>query len=238
LTIDTGVRAQVGKAVLGVGILLQTMAKSFKPSQVYRKKLGRPEPEHQERSRDSYSLDASQYKSIASQRLPAGSREIVQTRPGARVRILLPPTVHLFEEEANLTQEPFTKSSAYRQERLDGQKIPPGETWTKIKRRLVNPAALRAYGEQFLEIPDYVIVKRMLEESEIQEYANMTWLISESEATSPADEIDRSVLGKHYPSDLTFLVGDFLAKTATKEIEILCGSSALLIAFLRTTGLL
>jgi hypothetical protein len=61
--------------------------KSFKPSQVYRRKLGRPEPEHQERSRDSYSFDASQYKSIASQRLPAGSREIVQTRPGARVRI-------------------------------------------------------------------------------------------------------------------------------------------------------
>jgi hypothetical protein len=54
---------------------------------------------------------------------------------------------------------------------------PAHKTWTSIKRTLVNPAALRAYDEDFLENAEYVIVKRMLQKSEIQKYANITWVI-------------------------------------------------------------
>lgn len=52
--------------------------------------------------------------------------------------------------------------------------IPPGARWTKIDRRLVNPAALEAGRERFEERPDYVIVLRVLTKEEIQAYAVKT----------------------------------------------------------------
>lgn len=52
--------------------------------------------------------------------------------------------------------------------------IPPGARWTKIDRRLVNPAALEASQERFEERPDYVIVLRVLSKEEIQAYAVKT----------------------------------------------------------------
>ncbi|KAL4911001.1 hypothetical protein BDW74DRAFT_4707 [Aspergillus multicolor] len=52
--------------------------------------------------------------------------------------------------------------------------IPPGARWTKIDRRLVNPAALEAGRERFEERGDSVIVLRVLTREEIQEYANNT----------------------------------------------------------------
>ncbi|KAE8378606.1 hypothetical protein BDV26DRAFT_188777 [Aspergillus bertholletiae] len=52
--------------------------------------------------------------------------------------------------------------------------IPPGARWTKIDRRLVNPAALEAGRERFEERPDYVIVLRVLSKEEIQAYAVKT----------------------------------------------------------------
>lgn len=51
--------------------------------------------------------------------------------------------------------------------------IPPGARWTKIARRLVNPAALEGY-ERFEEREDHVIVLRVLTKEEIQAYANKT----------------------------------------------------------------
>ncbi|KAI9045319.1 uncharacterized protein KD926_008745 [Aspergillus affinis] len=52
--------------------------------------------------------------------------------------------------------------------------IPPGARWTKVDRRLVNPAALEAGQERFEERPDYVIVLRVLSKEEIQAYAVKT----------------------------------------------------------------
>ncbi|EAW12750.1 uncharacterized protein ACLA_011770 [Aspergillus clavatus NRRL 1] len=52
--------------------------------------------------------------------------------------------------------------------------IPPGARWTKIDRRLVNPAALEAGNERYEERPEYVIVLRVLSKEEIQAYAVKT----------------------------------------------------------------
>ncbi|KAE8152003.1 hypothetical protein BDV25DRAFT_151739 [Aspergillus avenaceus] len=57
--------------------------------------------------------------------------------------------------------------------------IPPGARWTKVDRRLVNPAALEAGRERFEERPDYVIVLRVLTKEEIQAYAVKTQEIRE-----------------------------------------------------------
>ncbi|RHZ58561.1 hypothetical protein CDV55_105797 [Aspergillus turcosus] len=55
--------------------------------------------------------------------------------------------------------------------------IPPGARWTKIDRRLVNPAALEAGGERFEESPDHVIVLRVLSKEEVRAYASKTYEI-------------------------------------------------------------
>ncbi|PYH98503.1 hypothetical protein BO71DRAFT_395284 [Aspergillus ellipticus CBS 707.79] len=52
--------------------------------------------------------------------------------------------------------------------------IPPGARWTKIDRRLVNPAALELGRERYEERSDYVIVLRVLTKEEIQAYAVKT----------------------------------------------------------------
>lgn len=52
--------------------------------------------------------------------------------------------------------------------------IPPGARWTKIDRRLVNPAALEAGRERFEERASCVIVLRVLTKEEIQAYAAKT----------------------------------------------------------------
>jgi hypothetical protein len=52
--------------------------------------------------------------------------------------------------------------------------IPPDARWTKIDRRLVNPAALEEGHERFEERPDCVIVLRVLTKEEIQDYAAKT----------------------------------------------------------------
>jgi hypothetical protein len=58
----------------------------------------------------------------------------------------------------------------------DAQKkgIPPGARWTKIDRRLVNPAALEIFQERFEERAEYVIVLRVLTKEEIQAFAVKT----------------------------------------------------------------
>ena len=52
--------------------------------------------------------------------------------------------------------------------------IPPDARWTKIDRRLVNPAALEAVGERFEERKDHVIVLRVLTKEDIQRLADKT----------------------------------------------------------------
>lgn len=55
--------------------------------------------------------------------------------------------------------------------------VPPGATRTRIDRRLVNPAALKAAKERFEERVDCVIVLRVLTKEEIQRLADRTWEI-------------------------------------------------------------
>lgn len=73
------------------------------------------------------------------------------------------------------------------------QGIPPGARWTKIDRRLVNPAALEVGKERFEERPDYVIVLRVLTKEEIQAYAVKTQEIRGRAPHSPQLESSRSI---------------------------------------------
>ncbi|KAI9812325.1 MAG: hypothetical protein M1827_004774 [Pycnora praestabilis] len=52
--------------------------------------------------------------------------------------------------------------------------IPVGARWTKIDRKLVNPAALEEAHERFEERENYVIVLRVLSKEDIQKYAEKT----------------------------------------------------------------
>ena len=57
----------------------------------------------------------------------------------------------------------------------DGKKgIPPGARWTKVDRKLVNPAALDEAKERYEERLDHVIVLRVLTRDEIETLAART----------------------------------------------------------------
>ncbi|OOF94707.1 hypothetical protein ASPCADRAFT_170891 [Aspergillus carbonarius ITEM 5010] len=96
---------------------------------------------------------------------PAMSKE---PDPPAPKGILKPPR-EKFPEEPNPVREGVAPLK-------DAHKkgIPPGARWTKIDRRLVNPAALDLGRERFEERADYVIVLRVLTKEEIQAYAVKT----------------------------------------------------------------
>ncbi|KAL4980513.1 hypothetical protein BDW66DRAFT_56286 [Aspergillus desertorum] len=89
--------------------------------------------------------------------------------PDAPPKGILKPPRDKFPEEPNPVREGVAPLK-------DAHKkgIPPGARWTKIDRRLVNPAALEAGQERFEERPDHVIVLRVLTKEEIQAYAVKT----------------------------------------------------------------
>ena len=66
--------------------------------------------------------------------------------------------------------------------------IPPNARWTKIDRKLVNPAALNQGNERFEERPDYVIVLRVLTKEEIEAYAQRTQEIRGKRPALAGDE--------------------------------------------------
>lgn len=72
--------------------------------------------------------------------------------------------------------EPVREGVAPLKEALkDGKKgIPPGARWTKVDRKLVNPAALEEAQERFEERLDHVIVLRVLTRDEIEKFAART----------------------------------------------------------------
>lgn len=82
---------------------------------------------------------------------------------------ILKPPRESFPEEPNPVREGVAPLK-------DAHKkgIPPGARWTKIGRRLVNPAALDAGNERYEERADYVIVLRVLTKEEIEAYALKT----------------------------------------------------------------
>jgi hypothetical protein len=79
---------------------------------------------------------------------------------------LKPPRAVPFPEDPYPTREGVKEA---------GKKgIPPGASWTKISRQLVNPAALEASHERFEEFDEYVVVLRVLTREEIEEFAALT----------------------------------------------------------------
>lgn len=89
--------------------------------------------------------------------------------PEAPPKGILKPPRDKFPEEPNPVREGVAPAK-------DAHKkgIPPGARWTKIDRKLVNPAALEAGKERFEERPDFVIVLRVLTKEEVQAYAVKT----------------------------------------------------------------
>ena len=83
--------------------------------------------------------------------------------------ILKPARRVPFPEELNPTREGVAPLNA-----AGKGSIPPGARWTKIKRVIVNPAALEAAHERFEERDDYVIVLRVLSREEIEKFAEIT----------------------------------------------------------------
>ncbi|KAI1801750.1 hypothetical protein F4811DRAFT_440744 [Daldinia bambusicola] len=83
--------------------------------------------------------------------------------------ILKPPSAKFPEE-----QNPIREGVAPHKDDKSKKGVPPGARWTKINRKLINPAALEAGGERFEVRDDFVIVLRVLGKDEIQKYANDT----------------------------------------------------------------
>jgi hypothetical protein len=70
--------------------------------------------------------------------------------------------------------EPIREGVAPHKDALKGKDIPVGARWTRIDRRLVNPAALEEAKERFEERIDCVIILRVLSKKEIQKFADRT----------------------------------------------------------------
>ncbi|KAL5359393.1 hypothetical protein BJX96DRAFT_148317 [Aspergillus floccosus] len=106
---------------------------------------------------------------------PDSVRKADSASPDAPPKGILKPPRDKFPEEPNPIREGVAPLK-------DAHKkgIPPGARWTKIDRRLVNPAALEAGKERFEERPDCVIVLRVLSKEEIQAYALKTQEIRDS----------------------------------------------------------
>ncbi|KAL4733454.1 hypothetical protein BDV11DRAFT_175686 [Aspergillus similis] len=116
---------------------------------------------HRHRSRSRHHDQPSEKKS--------DQKKTDSKEPEAPPKGILKPPRDKFPEEPNPVREGVAPLK-------DAHKkgIPPGARWTKIDRRLVNPAALEAGQERFEERPDHVIVLRVLTKEEIQAYAVKT----------------------------------------------------------------
>ncbi|KAL2809557.1 hypothetical protein BJX63DRAFT_350553 [Aspergillus granulosus] len=121
---------------------------------------------HRHRSRSRHHDAAAKEKKLESQKKVESSPAKESDAPPKGI---LKPPRDKFPEEPNPVREGVAPLK-------DAHKkgIPPGARWTKIDRRLVNPAALQAGQERFEERPEYVIVLRVLSKEEIQAYAVKT----------------------------------------------------------------
>lgn len=117
--------------------------------------------------------DESEKLSLVGKASVSTGKESSKDRPEANVdpppKGILKPSKIYFPEEPNPVREGV---APLKNAELDG--VPPGARWTKIDRRLVSPAALEAGKERFEERNDHVVVLRVLQKEEIQEYALRT----------------------------------------------------------------
>ncbi|OQE36869.1 hypothetical protein PENCOP_c011G07652 [Penicillium coprophilum] len=90
-------------------------------------------------------------------------------KPGVLPEGTMDPQYNYISGDPNHIQE---DAVYHKEEKTAG--IPPGARWTKIHRRIINPAALEAENERFEERSDFVIVMRVLSREEIEAYAVKT----------------------------------------------------------------
>ncbi|OTB03940.1 hypothetical protein M426DRAFT_12027 [Hypoxylon sp. CI-4A] len=83
--------------------------------------------------------------------------------------ILKPPSAKFPED-----QNPIREGVAPHKDDKTKKGVPPGARWTKINRKLINPAALEVRKERFEVRDDFVIVLRVLSKEEIQDFATLT----------------------------------------------------------------
>ncbi|KAI2617113.1 hypothetical protein GGR54DRAFT_213225 [Hypoxylon sp. NC1633] len=136
--------------------------------------------------------------STSSSRHPIESREESRGREVAltqkeekQVRVLSPPREKpehkpikgilkapsaKFPEEDN----PIREGVAPHKDDKTKKDVPAGARWTKINRKLINPAALEIGKERYEVRDDFVIVLRVLSKEEIQAYATATAQIREA----------------------------------------------------------
>ncbi|KAI9689283.1 MAG: hypothetical protein M1820_010167 [Bogoriella megaspora] len=146
--------------------------------------------------------EASAQNQLSGQEINENRLRNRQSKPVTQVRnrgILKKPTLE-FPEQPDFTREGVTSSKA-----KTSKGIPPNARWTKIDRRLVNPAALEKAGERFEEQKDAMIVLRVLTHDEIQALADLTkdirderykreghWEDESSNEESPSKEVNSS----------------------------------------------
>lgn len=155
----------------------------------------------QEKPRDKPSRDHTPEKqtvaSASPERQPAESREesrgreiVPAQKEEKQVRVVSPPRDKndekpikgilkqprvKFPEDEN----PIREGVAPHKDDKTKKGVPAGARWTKINRKLINPAALEIGKERFEVRDDFVIVLRVLSKEEIQAYATATAQIRE-----------------------------------------------------------
>lgn len=98
-------------------------------------------------------------------------------RNNSKVRILEPTKSILRKPRDKFPEPPITEREGVApldKEKAKSTGAPPDARWTKVKRDLVNPAALDRAGERYQEADDYVTILRVLSREEIQELATLT----------------------------------------------------------------
>ncbi|RAL64929.1 hypothetical protein DID88_001521 [Monilinia fructigena] len=95
------------------------------------------------------------------------------TTENKQLRVVSPPREKVEEKSEKPILLQFVRGVApLKDAKKDG--VPPDARWTKIARKLVNPAALEVGKERFEARDDFVIVLRVLSREEIQAYATAT----------------------------------------------------------------
>ena len=137
--------------------------------------------------RESVSKDARELAAIRTDlnaSNPRGREPSLTPAPTKQLRVVSPPREKAEEKPVKgilrAPREKFPEDPSPIREGVaplkDAKKdgVPPDARWTKISRKLVNPAALELGKERFEERDDFVIVLRVLSRDEVQGYAEVT----------------------------------------------------------------
>ena len=124
--------------------------------------------EEESRGRELVPAPAEKEKQV---RVVSPPREKVDAKPP--LKGILKPPKESFPEDPN----PIREGVAPHKDDKTKKDAPPGARWTKIRRDIVNPEALAAGKERFEVRDKFVIVLRVLNKEEIEQYAYATQLI-------------------------------------------------------------